>query len=85
MCSSHPAIHRHHAGVHELTDATKLRVDEATVAPAILVHVLPLSGPHWSDNRPLLKGPSWGGGDQDRMSGPAKFELISYFIQNLIE
>jgi hypothetical protein len=57
-CSSHLAMHRHHVGVHEPADATKLHVDEATVAPAILVGVLPLFGPHWLDNQPLLKGPS---------------------------
>jgi hypothetical protein len=57
-CSSHPAMHRHRVEVHESVDATKLCVEEATVAPAIPVDILPLSGPHWPDNQPLLKGPS---------------------------
>jgi hypothetical protein len=83
MCSSHPAKHRHHARVHEPADATKLHVDQATVAPAILVDVLSLFGPHWLDNRPLLKVSGWGGG-RERSSGLANFELISYFIQNLM-
>jgi hypothetical protein len=81
-CSSHPTTHIHHAGVHGPKDATKLHVDEATVASAIPIDVLPLSGPHWPDNLSTLKGSSWG--DQERTSGPAKFELIRYFIQNLI-
>jgi hypothetical protein len=68
--------------VHEPADATKLHVDEATVASAIPIDVLPMSGPHWADNRSLRKGPSWG--DQEIMSSPTNFELISYFIQNLI-
>jgi hypothetical protein len=66
MCSSHLTKHRHHARVHEPADATKLRVDQATVAPAILVDVLPLFGPHWLDNRPLLKVFGWGGGERER-------------------
>jgi hypothetical protein len=57
-CSSHPTTHKHHAGVHEPVDATKLCVDEATVASAIPVDVLPLFGSRWSDNRALLKSPS---------------------------
>jgi hypothetical protein len=32
------------------------------------------SGAHWPDNQPLLQGPSWG--DQQRTSGPTKFELL---------
>jgi hypothetical protein len=75
-------MHRHHAWMHELADSTKLHVDKATVPPTILVDVLPLSGVHWPNNQLLLNGPSWG--DQERTLGPAKFELISYFIQNLI-
>jgi hypothetical protein len=60
MCSSHPTTHIHHAWVHEPIDAIKLRVEEATMALAIPVNILALSGPYWLDNWALLKGPSWG-------------------------
>jgi hypothetical protein len=67
-------------------DDRKLNVDEATVPPGIPVDILPLSCANWPDNQLLLKGPSWGGGgDQERMSGPTKFELISYFLQNIFK
>jgi hypothetical protein len=75
--------HRHHAKVHEPVDNTKFRVDQATVAPAIPVDILTLSGPHWPDNRLLLKVSGWGR-DRERTSAPVNFELISYFIQNLM-
>jgi hypothetical protein len=32
------------------------------------------SSAHWPDNQPLLQGPRWG--DQQRTSGPTKFELL---------
>jgi hypothetical protein len=54
MCSSHSAMHKHHACVHELIDANKLRVDETIIPPAIQANVLPLPGAHWPDNQPLL-------------------------------
>jgi hypothetical protein len=60
MCSSRPTTHRHHAWVNQPAYAIKLRVEEATMAQAIPVDILPLSGPYWLDNWPLLKGPSWG-------------------------
>jgi hypothetical protein len=73
-CSTHKAAHGNHAWVHVATDATHIHVYDATVAPAIPVDVLPDLGAHRQDNRPLLQCPRRG--DYERMSVPAKLELI---------
>jgi hypothetical protein len=76
-CSTHKAAHGNYAWVHVATDATQIRVYDATVAPAISVDVLPNPGAHRHDNRPLLQCPRRG--DYERTSVPAKLELITSY------
>jgi hypothetical protein len=56
-CITHKATHGNHAWVHVVIDATQICVYDATMAPAIPVDVLPDSGAHRHDNRPLLQCP----------------------------
>jgi hypothetical protein len=76
-CSTHKAAHGNYVWVHVATDATQIRVYDATVAPAIPVDVLPNPGAHRHDNRPLLQCPRRG--DYERTSVPAKLELITSY------
>jgi hypothetical protein len=67
-------------------DDTKLNVDEATVPRAfqsMSSHCLVPTGQIINYCSKVLAG--GGGGDQERMSGPTKFELISYFLQNIFK
>jgi hypothetical protein len=75
--STHKAVNRNHAWVHVATDATHIRVYDATAAPAIPVDVLPDPGAHQHDNRSLLQCPRRG--DYERTSVPAKLELITSY------
>jgi hypothetical protein len=59
-CSTHKAAHGNHAWVHVVTDATQIRVYDATAAPAIPVDVLLDPDAHRHDNRPLLQCPRRG-------------------------
>jgi hypothetical protein len=76
-CSTHKTTHRNHAWVHVATNATQIRVYDATVAPAIPVDVLLDPSAHRHDNRPLLQCPRRG--DYERTSVPAKLELITSY------
>jgi hypothetical protein len=76
-CSTHKATHGNHAWVHVATDATQIRVYDATVALAIPVDVLLDPGAHRHDNRPLLQCPRRG--DYERTPVPAKHELITSY------
>jgi hypothetical protein len=60
--STYKAAHENHVWVHVATDATQIRVYDATAAPAIPDNVLPDPGAHRHDNRPLLQCPRRGGG-----------------------
>jgi hypothetical protein len=75
MCSTDKATHGNHTWVHVATDATQIRVYDATAAPAIPVDVLPDPGVHQHDNRPLIQCPRRG--DYERTSVLAKLELIT--------
>jgi hypothetical protein len=76
-CNTHKATHGNHAWVHVATDATQIRVYDATAAPAIPVDVLPDPGAHRHDNRSLLQCPRRG--DYERTSVPAKLEIITSY------
>jgi hypothetical protein len=76
-CSTHKAAHGNHAWVHVTTDATQIRVYDATAAPAIPVDVLPAPGAHQYDNWSLLQCPRRG--DYERTSVPTKLELITSY------
>jgi hypothetical protein len=76
-CSTHKVTHGNHAWIHVATDATQIRVYDTTVAMAIPVDVLSDPGAHRHDNRPLLQCPRRG--DYERMSVPAKLELITSY------
>jgi hypothetical protein len=76
-CNTHKAAHGNHAWVHVATDATQIRVYDATVTPAIPVDVLPDPGAHRHYNRPLLQ--CLRRGDYERTSVPAKLELITSY------
>jgi hypothetical protein len=65
-CSTQKAAHKNHAWVYVATDATQIRVYDATAAPAISVDVNPDLGAHRHDNRPLLQCPRRG--DYERTS-----------------
>jgi hypothetical protein len=77
MCSMHKAAHGNHAWVHVVTDATQIRVYDATAAPSIPADVLPTPGAHRHDNRPLLQCPRRG--DYERTSVLTKLELITSY------
>jgi hypothetical protein len=74
-CSTHKATHENHAWVHVATDATQIRVYDATTAPTIPVDVLLDPGAHRHDNRLLLQGP--GRGYYERTLALAKLELVT--------
>jgi hypothetical protein len=49
-CNMHKATHGNHVWVPIATDATQIRVYDATVTPAIPVDVLPDPGADWHNN-----------------------------------
>jgi hypothetical protein len=75
--NTYKATHGNHVWVHVATDATQIRVYDATTAPTIPIDVLPDPGAHRHDNRPLLQCPRRG--DYERTSVPTKLELITSY------